>query len=107
MSSENSKTPDPHRVLLNLLDQIKLGRSDKHVASSNLSIDDVWKNNKFNISPPTWNEEFEWPDGSYSLSDIRDHFEYIIKKPETVTDNPPIMIYIIWNSIKKDTILKV
>ena len=40
------------------------------------------------------NEEFELPDGSYSVSDIKDHCEYIIKKHETVTDNPSIMIYI-------------
>ena len=38
------------------------------------------KNNKIKISAPTWNEEFELPDGSYSLSDIQDYFEYILKK---------------------------
>ena len=39
-----------------------------------------YKNNKFKISAPTWNEEFELPDGSYSISDIQDYFEYILKK---------------------------
>ena len=43
---------------------------------------------------PTWNEKFELPDGSYSISDIQDYFKYIIKKHETVTDNPPIRIYV-------------
>ena len=38
MNSENSKTCDPHRLLLNLSDKINLKRSDKYVASSNLSI---------------------------------------------------------------------
>ena len=38
MNSENSKTPDPHRVLLNLSDKINLKRSDKHAAISNLSV---------------------------------------------------------------------
>ena len=38
MNSENSKTPDPHRVLLNLSDKINLKRSNKHVAISNLSV---------------------------------------------------------------------
>ena len=38
-----------------------------------------YKNNKFKISAPTWNEEFELPDGSYSVSDIQDYFEYILK----------------------------
>ena len=37
-------------------------------------------NNKFKISAPTWSEEFELPDGSYSVSDIQDYFEYILKK---------------------------
>ena len=46
------------------------------------------KNNKFKTSAPTWNENFELPDGSYSVLDIQDYFQYIIKKHETVTDNP-------------------
>ena len=36
-----------------------------------------YKNNKFKISTTTWNEEFELPNGSYSISDIQGHFEYI------------------------------
>ena len=39
-----------------------------------------YKNNKFKISARTWNEEFELLDGSYSISDIQDYFEYILKK---------------------------
>ena len=87
MNSENSKTPDPHRLLLNLSDKMNLKRSDKYVAVSNLSIYYTWKNirkscknNKSKISAPTWNEEFELPDGSCSVSDIQDYFEYIFKK---------------------------
>ena len=38
MNSENDKTRDPHRLLLNLSDKINLKRSDKYVALSNLSI---------------------------------------------------------------------
>ena len=97
MNSKNSKTSDPHRLLLNLTDKINLKRSDKYVALSNLSIYYTWKNikksyknNKFKISAPTWNEEFELPDGSYSVSDIHDFFKYILKKHEAVTDNPSI-----------------
>ena len=41
-----------------------------------------------------WNEEFELPDGSYSISDIQDYFEYILKKHSESVDNPPIRIYI-------------
>ena len=87
MNSENSKTPDSHRLLLNLTDKIDLRRNDKYIALSNLSICYTWKNikksyrnNKFKISVPTLNEEFELPDGSYSISDIQDYFEYILKK---------------------------
>ena len=29
------------------------------------------------MSAPAWNNEFELPDGSYSVSDIQDHFECI------------------------------
>ena len=86
MNSENSKTSDPHRLLLNLTDKINLKRSDKYVALSNLSIYYTWKNiknsyenNKFKISALTWNEGFELPDGSYSVSDIQDYFEYLLK----------------------------
>ena len=43
-----------------------------------------YKNNKFKISAPSWKEEFELPDGSYSISDISDYFEYIIKNMEKV-----------------------
>ena len=42
------------------------------------------------MSAPTWNEEFELPDGSHSVSDISDYLKYILKKHETVTDNPSI-----------------
>ena len=49
-------------------------------------------NNKFKISGPRWDEEFELPDGSYSTADIQDFFEYILKKHGKV--NPSIRIYI-------------
>ena len=68
---------------------------------SNLSIYYTWrnikmsyKNNNFKISASTWNEEFELPDGSYSISDIQDYFEYILKKHGEKTVNPLIRIYI-------------
>ena len=70
MNSGNSKTYEPHRLLLNLKDKIHLKRKDKYIALSNISIYYTWKNikksqkkNKFKISAPTWNEELELPDG--------------------------------------------
>ena len=89
MNSGSSKTPDLHRLLLNLLDKINLKRSDRYVALSNLSIYYTWKNikksykkNKFKISAPAWNEELELPDTRYSRL-----FSIYLKKHETVTDN--------------------
>ena len=89
MNSKNSKTSDPHTLLLNLTDKIDLRRKDKYIAWSNLSIYYTWKNikksykkKKIKISAPTWNEEFELPNGSYPISDILDYFEYILKKHE-------------------------
>ena len=55
-------------------------------------------NSKFKISAPTWNDAFDLPDGTYSVSDIQDYFEYIIKKHKPVADNPPVQIYV--NKIK-------
>ena len=47
-----------------------------------------YNNNKFKISAPTWNEELTLPDGSYSVSDIQDYFEYTLKKHRENTDKP-------------------
>ena len=76
---------------------MNLKKSNNYVTLSNLSIYYLWKNikesyrnNKFKISAPTLNEEFELRDGSYSVSDIQEYFEYILKEHETVTDNPSI-----------------
>ena len=62
---------------------------------SNLSIYYTWKNiknlysnNNFEISAPTWNNKFELPDGSYSISDVQDYLEYIFKKHGENTDIP-------------------
>ena len=100
-NSENSQTSDPHKLLLNLSVKIKLKRSDKYVALSNLSIYYTWKNikssynnNKFKISAPTWSDKFELPDGSYLISDIQDYFEYILKGHNGNIDNLSIKIYV-------------
>ena len=99
INSGNSKTSDPQRLLLNLLDKINLKRSDIFVALSNLNINYTckkikksYKNNKFKISAPKWKEEFELPDGSYY--DILDCFKYIFKKHERGTSNSSIIIYV-------------
>ena len=77
MNSKTSKTSGPYRLLLNLTDKINVKRGDKYVALSKLSI-----YYKPKISLPSWNEEIDLPDGSYSVSDIQDYFEYILKNME-------------------------
>ena len=46
-----------------------------------------YKSNNFKISTPTWTEKFELLDGSYSISDIQDYFEHILKKTEKTVKN--------------------
>ena len=97
MNTENSKTNEPHRFKLYLTHTLNLKSPNKNMALANLSIYYTWKNikseyknNKFKISAPTWNDTFDLPDASYSISDIQDYFEFIIKKHETFTENLPI-----------------
>ena len=101
MNSENSRTLEYHVLTLKLTDKLNLRRGQKTVALSNLSMYYAWKNiksshnnNKFKISAPTWSEEFELPDRSYSISDIQDYVEYILNKHSESVDNPSIRIYV-------------
>ena len=100
MNTENSETNEPHRFRLSLADKVNSKNPNKNIALGNLSIYYTWKNikptynnNKFKIFAPTWNDTFDLPDGSYSIVDIQDYFEFIIKKHETLTENPPVQIY--------------
>ena len=86
MNTENSKANESHRFRLTIADKLNVKDSNKNMALVNLSIYYTWKNiksayynNKFKISVPAWNDEFNLPDGSYSISDIQDYCEYIIK----------------------------
>ena len=87
MNSESSKTPEPHILILTLTDKLDLRRGEKIIALSDISICCTWRNikspynnNKFKISAPTWNDKIELPDGSYSVSNIQDYFEYNLEK---------------------------
>ena len=87
MNSKNSKTSKSHLLVLKLTNKLDLIIGEKTIALSNLSIYYTWKNvknsynnNRFKISAPTWNDKFELPDVSYSVSDIPDYFEYILEK---------------------------
>ena len=112
MNTQNSKTSESHRFKLDLTYKLDLKDPKKNMTLANLSIYYSWKNikseynnNKFKISAPTWNDTFDLPDGSYSISDIQDYFEFIIKKHETLTENPPVQIYP--NKIKNRIVFKI
>ena len=101
MNSENSKTSKPHVLILKLTNKLDLRIGENIIALSNLSIYNPWKNikssynnNKFKISAPTWNDKFELPNGSYSVSDIQDYFEYILKRHGENTVKPSVQIYV-------------
>ena len=99
MNTKNSKTNETHKFRLSLSDKLNLKNPNKNIALCNLSIYYTWKNitsaynnKRFKISAPTWNDAFDLPDGSFSIKYIQDYFEFIIKKHETLTENPPVGI---------------
>ena len=110
MKTENYKTNEPHRFRLSLVDKLNVKDHDKNLALvksiyyTRKNIKSAYSNNKLKISAATWNDKFHLLDGSYSVSDIQDYFEYNLKKHETVANNPPVQIY--GNKIKNRIILK-
>ena len=101
IKSENSRTSKYLVLVLKLTDKLDLVRGRKSIAVSNLSIYYTWKNikssynnNKYKISAPEWNDEFDLPDGSYLISGIQHYFEYILKKHNENVDNQSIRIYV-------------
>ena len=112
MNWENSQTSKPHVLILKLTAKIDYRKDKKSIALSNLSIYYIWKNieniynnYKFKISAPTWNDEFELPDGSYLISDILHYFKYTLKNYGENIDNPSVRIYI--NKIGNRPTLKI
>ena len=101
INSGNSKMSEPHVLILKLTNKLDLRTDEKIIALSNLSIYYTRKNiknsyhsNKFKMSELTWNNKFELPDGSYSVSEIQGYFEYILKKHGENTDKPSVQIYV-------------
>ena len=112
MNTKNSKTSEPYKFRYNLIDKLDLKNPNKNMALANLSIYYTWKNvksiyknNKFKISAPTWNETFELPDGLYNVSEIQDYIEYIINKHETIGETAPILVYA--NKISNRIVFKI
>ena len=112
MNTLNSKKNESNKLIHQFTDKLNLKNPNKNMALANLSIHYTWrnirseyKNNKFKIFAPTWNDAFDFPNGSYSVSNVQDYFEYIIKKHETIADNRPVLIYV--NKIKNKIIFKI
>ena len=85
-NTKNSKTNEPHKFFFNLSQRLGFKSSNKHVALQNLAIYYTWKNkrqqyknNKLKKITPTSINEFELPDGLYSVSDFQDYIEYVKK----------------------------
>ena len=112
INTENSKTSKSHVLALKLTNKLDLRFGEKVIALSNFSIYNTWKNikstynnNTFKMSPPTWNDEFDLTDESYSISDIQGYFEYILKKHGEDIDKPSVQIYV--NKIENRVIFKI
>ena len=87
MNTENSKTNESNKFIYQFTDKLNLRNASKNMALANLNNYDTWNNikfdynnNKFKVSALAWNDEFDLPDGSYSVSGIQDYVEIIIKK---------------------------
>ena len=73
MNTKNSKTNESNKFVYHFADKLNLKTpNNKNIGFVNLSIYYIWKNiksaynnNKFKISVPTWNYEFDLPDDSY------------------------------------------
>ena len=99
-------------MILKLTNKLDLKIGKKVIALSNFSIYYTWRNikssynnNKFKTSAPTWNDKFELPDGSYSVPDIQDYVEYILKKHGEDIDKPSVQIYV--NKIENRVTFKI
>ena len=87
MNTLNSETNECNKFSYQFTDKLNLKNPNKNMALANLSIYYTWtnikseyNNNRFKNFAPTWNDEFNLPHGFYSVSDMQDYFEYIIKK---------------------------
>ena len=81
MNTLNRKTNESNKFINQFFVKMNLKNPNKNMALANSSVYYTWKdikseynNNKFQISASIWNDEFNLPDGSYSVSDIQDIF---------------------------------
>ena len=105
-NTKNSKENESNKFIYQFTDKLSLKTPlNKKIGLVNSSIYYTWKNIKSAYNNNIWNDEFDLPDSSYSISDIQGYFESIIKKQENLTENPPIQIYP--NKIKNRIVFKI
>ena len=112
IKTENSKTNESNKFIYQFTDKLILKPQQQKDGLVNLSIYYTQKNiksayntNKFKVSIPTWNHKFDLPDRSYSISEIQNYLEFIIKKHKRLTENPLVQIY--HSKIKNRIVFKV
>ena len=112
INTENSKTNESNKFIYQFTDKLILKPQQQKDGLVNLSIYYTQKNiksayntNKFKVSIPTWNHKFDLPDRSYSISEIQNYLEFIIKNHKRLTENPLVQIY--HSKIKNRIVFKV
>ena len=87
-----------YTIFINSKNSKKRSKKYRFIKSKHLlhmeNIKSLCNSNKFKISAPTWNDKFELLDGSYSVSNIQDYFEHILKTHKENIDNPSVNIYV-------------
>ena len=100
MNSKTNKKSESYRFKLDLTDKINFKHPKKH----DFSQFDVFvtpgkasSQNTTTANSKVWHQLdiFDLPDGSYSIENIQNYFEFIIKKQESLSANPPVQIYAI------------
>ena len=75
MNTGNSKNNESKKFIYYTTDKLNVEISNVSLVSLSTyytckNIKSAYSNNKFKISAPTWNDEFDLPDESYPISDI-------------------------------------
>ena len=112
-NTENSKKNEPHESVFNLSQRLGLRSLNKQAVLQNLSVQysrkknrQQYKNNKLKRLTPTQNDQFELPDGFYSVPDIQSFIEYTMKRHETLATKLPIHIDINRINIRSEIKIK-
>ena len=86
MNTENSKTSELHQFKIDLTDKLNPKDRKKNIKSE-------YNNNKLKVLAPTWDDTSDLSDGSYSIADIHDYFELIIKKYDSKSTSSNLSKY--------------